>query len=360
MKNLLLITTIIMVILKTTAQEVSFDEAKPYLEVFKSQIEIPNEFHFYTVSQVISNGVEAYLFRYQKDANKGFNREHFSFLVSKNDRQILGFTNMNKKYNDLNMISRKETEKIAKELLVKIDKSLADDLENLWIERHDEQIFDENGKAITISGMKFKCYRSVKDDYAWIIVGFDGSIVTFERNVKWNTQEHRRITEKWLHDSWIIDNKGNNKSNTALLMNSNTVSAQNYFEMEETIIRNLIEDSYLNGALNQMDTDAMYKGYHPDFAIFYAEGKELKELPLDVWVKMVNAYKQSSDDNGLRKFEYEFVQIDVNETAAFVKLKLIRKGTLIFTDLLTLLKFENQWKIVTKIYHSHIENPWEL
>ncbi|WP_136465988.1 nuclear transport factor 2 family protein [Flagellimonas onchidii] len=145
-----------------------------------------------------------------------------------------------------------------------------------------------------------------------------------------------------------------------LLMLFNTLNAQNNFEMEETRIKNLIENCYLNGALNEMNTDAMYEGYHPDFAIFYAQGKELGKLPLNVWVKMVYDYKRSFDDSGLRKFEYEFVQIDINETAAFVKLKLMRNGVLVFTDLLTLLKFENGWKIVTKIYHSHIENPWKL
>lgn len=218
MKNLLLILTTIIMMSKTTAQEVPFEEAKPYLEVFQSQVEIPNEYHFHTVSKVKPNDVEAYLFRYQKDENKGFNGEHFSFLVSKAEKKILGFTNMNKKYNDLNMLSRKETEKIAKNFLIKIDKSLADDLENLWIERHDEQIFVDGGKATTIAGMKYKCYRESKDDYAWVIVGFDGSIVTFERDIKWNMQEHRRITEKWLHDSWVLDNKANNTSKSALLL----------------------------------------------------------------------------------------------------------------------------------------------
>ncbi len=140
----------------------------------------------------------------------------------------------------------------------------------------------------------------------------------------------------------------------------NTLNAQNNFEMEETRIKNLIESCYLNGALNEMNTDAMYEGYHLDFAIFYAQGKELKKLPLNDWIKMVDDYKKSSADSGLRKFEYEFIQIDVNETAAFVKLKLMRNGTLVFTDLLTLLKFENEWKIVTKIYHTHIDNPWKL
>lgn len=239
MKNLLLILTTIIMMSKTTAQEVPFEEAKPYLEVFQSQVEIPNEYHFHTVSKVKPNDVEAYLFRYQKDENKGFNGEHFSFLVSKAEKKILGFTNMNKKYNDLNMLSRKETKEIAKNFLIKIDKSLADDLENLWIERHDEQIFVDGGKATTIAGMKYKCYRESKDYYAWVIVGFDGSIVTFERDIKWNMQEHRRITEKWLHDSWVLDSKANNTRKSALLL----IETQNeWMHVDGKLRKALVDD----------------------------------------------------------------------------------------------------------------------
>lgn len=239
MKNLLLILTTIIMMSKTTAQEVSFEEAKPYLEVFQSQVEIPNEYHFHTVSKVKPNDVEAYLFRYQKDENKGFNGEHFSFLVSKAEKKILGFTNMNKKYNDLNMLSRKETEDIAKNFLIKIDKSLANDLENLWIERHDEQIFVDGGKATTIAGMKYKCYRSSKDDYTWVIVGYDGSIVTFERDIKWNMEAQRRITEKWLHDSWVLDNTVNNTSKSALLL----IETQNeWMHVDGKLRKALVED----------------------------------------------------------------------------------------------------------------------
>lgn len=135
---------------------------------------------------------------------------------------------------------------------------------------------------------------------------------------------------------------------------------QNKDTMEETKIKQLIEECYLNGALNKMNTEKMYEGYHPDFAIFYAEGKVLKRLPLREWVAIVEDYKKSNDTSGLRSFEYEITQIDVSETAAFAKLKLMRKGQLVFTDFLTLLKFEGKWKIVTKIYHSYLENPWQL
>lgn len=239
MNKILLILTTIIMMAKTSAQEVSFEEAKPYLEIFQSQIEIPKEYHFHTVSKVRPNDIEAYLFRYQKDENKGLNGEHFSFLVSKVEKKILGFTNMSKMYNNLNMLSREDTEDVAKKFLIKNDKKLADELENLWIERHDEQIFIDGGKATTIAGMKYKCYHSSKDEYAWVIVGYDGSIVTFERDIKWNTEEHRRITEKWIHDSWVLDNKANDKSKSALLL----IETQNEWMHADGKLRSsLVED----------------------------------------------------------------------------------------------------------------------
>lgn len=83
------------------------------------------------------------------------------------------------------------------------DESLANNLKNLWVDRHDEEISINNGEKTIIAGMKYKCYRSPGNDYAWVIVGFDGSVITFERNIKWNTSEHKRITGKWLHDNWL-------------------------------------------------------------------------------------------------------------------------------------------------------------
>lgn len=78
-------------------------------------------------------------------------------------------------------------------------------LENLWIDRHDEIITlkdEKNNESvnITISGMKYKCYLKDKDNYAWIIVGPDGKVITFEQGIIW---DNGRVTEKWLHDSWL-------------------------------------------------------------------------------------------------------------------------------------------------------------
>ncbi len=190
---------------KMMAQQVTFNEAEPFLKVFQEKIEIPDGYHFSSVKKVMANDVSSYLFRYQKDGNKGKKGEYFSFIISEKEKRILGFTNMDRKYANLQMLSKEQTAAIAKDFLVEIDSELAAELKNLWIERHDEHILVTGEKGITVAGMKYKCYRLIKDDYAWVIVGFDGSIITFERNIKWNNDAQKRITEKWLHDSWVSE-----------------------------------------------------------------------------------------------------------------------------------------------------------
>lgn len=190
---------------KLMAQKVSFEEAKPYLTAFEKFIEIPRVYNFQSVKKVKADNVPAYLFRFEKQENKGLGGECFSFIISE-DKQILGFTNMDKKYSNFKMLPKSETEKIAKDFLLKLDNALANSLKNLWIERHDEEI-NVNGEKTVLAGMKYKCYRASQNDYAWVIVGFDGSVITFERNIKWNNNEQKRITEKWLHDNWISENQ---------------------------------------------------------------------------------------------------------------------------------------------------------
>ena len=183
------------------AQEVPVEFEK-YLAFFQDGIAIPENYHLQQAKKVVVNYRDAVLFRYEKDKNNGSTGEHFSFVISEEPLAILGFTFMDRRYSNTNLPTGTETKKVARDFLKKIDAGLNQELENLWIKRHDESVSLAGGRSV-IAGMKYKCYRSSHDDYAWVIVGFDGSIVTYERDIKWNTKEQKRITEKWLHDSWL-------------------------------------------------------------------------------------------------------------------------------------------------------------
>lgn len=187
----------------------SLDLRKQYSDIFKlveQTLEIPEGYKLASIKDTIQqNGKPVLLIRYTPESNKtDLYGEHFSVTVEKETNYILGFTNMNRKFNLIDnklLLTHEETEQIAKDFLTRLEPGYFEKLENLWIDQHDEEIII-NDKKMTISGMKYKCYLPETENYTWVIVGSDGDIVTFERGIIW---VNSRVTEKWLHDSYLDD-----------------------------------------------------------------------------------------------------------------------------------------------------------
>jgi hypothetical protein len=119
-------------------------------------------------------------------------------------------------------------------------------------------------------------------------------------------------------------------------------------------VRAVVESSYINGAFNALDPEAMKRGFHPDFAIFSADGEEIKKYPIGEWTAGVAKKKADPDfDPAKNVWEHKLPIIEVTGGAAAVKVELYRNGTLVFTDYLSLLKFDSGWRIVAKVYHKH-------
>lgn len=206
-KRILFFTISIIMTTTISTQNISADQANEQLKYFTDQVNIPSGYKILSIAAIQADQTEAYCFRYAKGTNTKLGGEHFSFIVTQNaPYKILGFTFMDVKYVDNDQLNKEQTEKIATDFLKAIDPMFFEQLQLQWIDIHDEQI-DINGQKETVRGMKCKYYRPSHKDYAWIIVGYDGSIVTFERDILWSNGMQKRITEKWLHDSWLSELK---------------------------------------------------------------------------------------------------------------------------------------------------------
>ncbi|MFY0591259.1 nuclear transport factor 2 family protein [Roseivirga sp.] len=120
-------------------------------------------------------------------------------------------------------------------------------------------------------------------------------------------------------------------------------------------IQELILKSYVNGAFNGLDADAMRKGFHEDFAIYSPKGEAISKYPIKVWAdgvakRKANNYNAADPKN---KWDHNFASVDVTGNAAQVKIELHNQGKHVYTDYLSLLKFESGWRIVAKVYHQH-------
>jgi len=138
------------------------------------------------------------------------------------------------------------------------------------------------------------------------------------------------------------------------MIEGTTMSAEN--EEIENVKTHLLE-TYLDGAFNKRDLSAMRRGFHEDFAIFSAEGNALGRFPIGEWIgkleqSLADGYDAADEKN---RWEHEFAYVDVTGTAAFVKLQLYNEGVHIYTDFISLLKFDDGWRISAKIYNQHNE-----
>ena len=119
-------------------------------------------------------------------------------------------------------------------------------------------------------------------------------------------------------------------------------------------VEKVIKASYFNGAFNDLDTVSMRQGFHPDFAIFSAKGNEISRYPIDTWIKGIEKSKQDPNfDPSKSKMDCKIASLDVTGGCAAAKIEISKNGTMIFTDYLSLLKFDDGWKIVAKVYHRH-------
>lgn len=119
-------------------------------------------------------------------------------------------------------------------------------------------------------------------------------------------------------------------------------------------IKSLIETSYVHGAFNALDPQALEQGFHQDFAIFSPKGEAIRKYPIADWVQRTAERKASTEfDPATNKWDHKFVSVDVTGHSASVKLELSKDGELVYTDYLSLLKFDSGWRVVAKVYYQH-------
>ena len=125
-------------------------------------------------------------------------------------------------------------------------------------------------------------------------------------------------------------------------------------ESEIETIKKVIEASYIHGAFNELNPEALERGFHPDFAIFSPNGEEIRKFPIADWVQRTRENKAKPDfDPEKNRWHHTFASLDVTGEAASAKIELYKDGKLVFTDYLSLLKFESGWRVVAKVYHRH-------
>ena len=128
--------------------------------------------------------------------------------------------------------------------------------------------------------------------------------------------------------------------------------AQDEVQKEQELIKKVIQEAYVDGLCNNADAEAVNKGFHPGFTLIGAgQGNTMWKYPIYNWIENAKAGKKK----GLKySFQNEFTTVkflfvDVVGTIATAKIEFYEGDSLNYIDFLSLLKFEDGWKIVSKI-----------
>jgi hypothetical protein len=124
---------------------------------------------------------------------------------------------------------------------------------------------------------------------------------------------------------------------------------------EQLAVQKVVVDSYVDGIHNFRRVEAVKAGFHPGFEMLYLREGKLEKLPIYNWIATLEERnrKEPVPADAKPTTIARFASIDVTGTAAVCRVELSRDGKLVFTDYLSLYKFDDGWKIVGKVFHRH-------
>ena len=122
---------------------------------------------------------------------------------------------------------------------------------------------------------------------------------------------------------------------------SNTPADTNDREMIENAVQH-----YIDGARSGKGDD-MKPAFHADATIFGYVGDDLFAGPIQ------GLYDWNDNNGAATELEASIADIDITGTIATVRLELDNWTGHNYTDLFTLLKVDDEWKIMNKVFHLH-------
>src|SRR5688500_14492243 len=121
---------------------------------------------------------------------------------------------------------------------------------------------------------------------------------------------------------------------------------------EDAAIVAAVDRAYVRGVHIDNDPELMRSGMHDSFVMFVQSDKGITQLTRDAWIERLAA---SNAETNARKPEIksDITVLDRSGKAAAAKVALFRDGKQIFTDYISLYRFDDGWKLVAKTFHRH-------
>jgi len=115
-------------------------------------------------------------------------------------------------------------------------------------------------------------------------------------------------------------------------------------------IRRVIEKAYIQGIHGDQDEETVKSGFHQDFAMLVLQNDTIDKVTVDEWLDRIETMKAENPELWNAETTHNFELIDVAGYAAVAKLDVYKGTTHFSTDYMLLYRFEEGWRIVSKIF----------
>lgn len=122
---------------------------------------------------------------------------------------------------------------------------------------------------------------------------------------------------------------------------------------EKKAVAKVIEAAYVRGIHIDRDIDAIEKGFHPEFNMLVQKDDKLIAVPISKWIEKIKAIKEKKSEPAKVEVKHKFSMVSVAGNAAVARIEIFKNGKHVYSDFMSLYKFSDGWKIVSKIYYSH-------
>ncbi|MCU4174800.1 nuclear transport factor 2 family protein [Carboxylicivirga sp. N1Y90] len=144
----------------------------------------------------------------------------------------------------------------------------------------------------------------------------------------------------------------------ALISLSTTLIAQSNKD-EQAAIKKVIQTAYVEGLQNEGDLSKIDAGIHSDFNLLGIDkdGSSIWKLPIAEWKEKVKKRKEAGayPKTGDKLVSIKFLSVDVTGTSAVAKFEFYVGKEKKYVDYISLYKFKDGWKMVSKIYYQFPE-----
>lgn len=142
------------------------------------------------------------------------------------------------------------------------------------------------------------------------------------------------------------------KMKYSILLSLFTIPALLFAQTDKEAVKEVVHSAYVRGIQNNGPIDDIRAGFHPSFTMLRMVDSDIVPLPIADWIEAIEK-RRAEGRTGGSEITGKFIDVDITGYAATVKLELYREDKLIFTDYLSLYKFDEGWKIVSKTFYRH-------